>query len=80
MTLHLTLDLASFLQESRSYVMPVFQEFDKRATIPAVKSKLYVCANMFAIINSLDMLKDDRLKNYHPLGVPLPLYYTIELY
>ena len=80
MTLLLTLDPVSSSQESRIYVKSVFHKFVKLPTIPEFKSKLYACANMFDVINGLGELQDKRLKNYHPLGVPLPISYTVDLH
>ena len=76
MTFILALDPASFPQG----IVRVFHEFAKSATIPAVESKLYLHANLFGVINILGVLQDDRLKNGHPLAVPLPISYTIELH
>ena len=73
------LNPASFPQESRSCIVRAFHEFVKQATIPEVESKLYARANMFGVITVLGALQDDQLKNYHPLGVPPPSLYVIEL-
>ena len=42
---------AIFLQEYRIHVKGVFHKFIKRLKIPAVKSKRYVCADIFGVIN-----------------------------
>ena len=59
MTFLLSLDPVIFPKEYRSHIKSVFLEFVKRLTIPSVKLKLYVHANMFAVINGLGKLQDD---------------------
>ena len=80
MSLILALGPARFLQVSRGRGVHVVHEFIKRATITAVESKFYLCANMFGVINGLGALQDERLKNNHPLGVPFPILHTIKLH
>ena len=80
MTLLLSFDPVRFPQESCSHIKFVFHEFFKCPTIPAVKLKLYAHANIFGIINGLGALQDDQLKNDLPLGVPLPILYTVDLH
>ena len=80
MTLLLTLDPTRFPQESCSHVKCVFHEFAKHTTIPAVKYKLYSRATMFSINNGLGTFQDDQLKNDHPLIVPLPSSYTVNIH
>ena len=49
-------------------------------TIIEVKSKKYVCANMFGSVNALGVLQYNWMKNYHPLRVTLQSSYTIEIH
>ena len=69
-----------FPQESRSRIVRVFHEFIKYATIPAVDLKLYARTNIFFVINGLVALQDEKMENYHLLGVTLPSLYTIKLH
>ena len=80
MTLLLALDTASFPQEYCIHVKCVFRDFSKRPTITSVESKQYARVNIFGVINDLVVLQDDRLKNNHPLRVPLPSLYTAKLH
>ena len=80
MTLLLGLDPVSFPQVSRSCIKYFFLYFIKRLTIPAVGLKQYARVIMFGIINALGTLQDNWLNNNHPLKVPLPSLYTIEIH
>ena len=72
MELILDLGPASSPWLPRSRSVCVIYEFFKRTTIPAVKSELDLRAIVFGASKESDVLQDDRLKNYHPIGVPLP--------
>ena len=56
MTLLLVLDSARFPPKSRGRGINVFHKFFKRATIPAVESKLNLSVNIFCAINGLGTL------------------------
>ena len=58
----------------------VVPQFFKGSNIPAVDSKLDSCANLFGAINGLCTFQDDRLKKYHPLGVPLLTLYAVKIH
>ena len=62
MMLLLDLDTTRFLQQYRIRSVSVFYEFIKHSTIPEVKSKIYVHANMFGIINVLGVFQDEQMK------------------
>ena len=80
MTFLLTLGTVKFPQLYRGCGVHVVHEFVKRASIPVVKSKLNLRANMLGIINDLSVLQDDQLKNNHPLRVTLIISYAIEIH
>ena len=48
--------------------------------IPAVNMELDLCANFFGTNDESDVFQDNQLKNYHPIGVPLPILYNIKLH
>ena len=62
MTLLLTLDI----MESGVRGVHVVHKLVKRATIPAVKSKLYARANKIGVVNGLGALQYGRLKKKPP--------------
>ena len=61
-------------------VIRVFQELIKRSTIPQVKSKQNALSDLRGIVNALGALDYNRLKNNHPLSVPLTSTDPVKLY
>ena len=46
-----------------------------------VHNAKHICVHiLFGIMNTVGALQDKRLKNYHPLRVLLPRYYTFEIH
>ena len=80
MPLLLDLDPASSSQVPRSLSVSLVYKFVKSTTNPAVKSKLNSRMDIFGASYKSDVLQDDQLKNDHPLGVPLPSLYSVELH
>ena len=80
MPLLLALDPVRFPHKYCDLGVHVVHELVKRDPVPSVESKLDSRANMFGIINGLGALQDDRLKNDHPIGVPLPSSYAVKLH
>ena len=70
---------ASPPQVSRSRGVGVTYKFVKRSMIPRVNSGINSRANIFDDSNVLDKFQDNRLKNYHPHGVTLPILYAVHL-
>ena len=64
----------------RSRVVGVVYELIKRTTILGVESGLDSRGNIFGTSNDSDALHDNRLKNDHPIGVPFPSSYAVELH
>ena len=54
--------------------------FIKLNTITAVELELDSRTNIFGASDRLDALQDDRLKNNHLPGVPLPILYAVKLH
>ena len=80
MTLLLRLIPTRFSEVSYFGIIRVFHEFIKHPRIPAIESKKYVRSNLRKIINGLGELEDNRLKNDHPLCVPLPSTNFVKFY
>ena len=80
MTLLLILTPASFSEVSHIGIIRVFQELEKRPTIPEIESKQYALLNLHIIINSFCVLGDNRLKNYQPLGFSLHSTNPVKFY
>ena len=80
MMLLLTLSPARFPQVSRSRGVHVVHEFVKCYMIPEVELEIDLRANIFGVSDRLDTLQDDKLKNDHPLNIPLPSLYSIEIH
>ena len=70
---------ASLLRVSCSRGVGVIKELVKCSTISRSKLDINSRANIFGASDESDMLQDNRIKNYHPLGIPFPSLYTIEL-
>ena len=77
MTLLLALGQVIPPQVPLSHGVGVFYKFVKRAMIPAVKSELYLHANLFGASDKSDALQYNQLKNDHPLYVPLLIPYAL---
>ena len=60
--------------------MRVFHKLVKCSTIPQVQSEKNALLYFCVIVNALGMLEDNRLKNYHPLSVPLPSTDPVKFY
>ena len=71
---------ASLPQVPRSRGVGIVCKFVKRTTIPGVESGLDLRVNIFGASDESEALQDNRLKNDHPLGVPFPSSYAIEIY
>ena len=78
MTLPLALVPTNFSQVLRSHGLRDVNDFVERATIPEVKLKLDLRANIFGVVNGLGVFQDNLLKNSHLLIVPLPSSYAIK--
>ena len=74
MFLH-SLSPTSFSEVPHGGFIRVFHKLIKRSTIPQVESKQIVLSNLRGIVNTLGALDNKRLKNNHPLSVPLPSTY-----
>ena len=66
-------------QVSRIRSVGVTYNFVKRSTIPRGESDINLRANVFGASNETDVLQDNRMEKYQPLGVPFPSSYVVEL-
>ena len=80
MTFIRSLTPTSFSEVSHSGFIRVFHELVKRSTSPQIESKQYTLSNLCGIVNALCALEDNRLKNYHPIIIPLPSTNHVKFY
>ena len=79
-TFILSLVAASFPQVPCIRSVSAIYDLVKHTMILAVDLELDLRVNIFGAGDDSDAFQDYRLKNDHPLGVPLPIPYAVELH
>ena len=79
MTLFRILSPAIPPQVSRSCGVGAVNDFIKLSMISRGELIINLRANSFGANDELDAFQDNRLENYHPLGVPFSSLYAIKL-